>query len=75
MVAKSVEKKWTIGAIDVKAAFLQAPRRTQMTRVTVGEQPSLLKAMHEHGEALYGLLPGDWGQHRDEQLPPTMAAS
>jgi len=68
-----------IGAIDVKAAFLQAPRRTQMTRVTVGEPPSLLKAMNLVKpdekwiikQALYGLIesPGDWGQHRDEQLP------
>ena len=61
----------TIGAIDVKAAFLQAPRRTQMTRVTVGEPPSLLKSMNLVKpdekwiikQALYGLTEslGDWG--------------
>ena len=76
--AKAVERGWTMGAIDVKAAFLQAPRRTQLTRVTVGEPPSLLKAMGltAPGErwvirqALYGLIesPGDWGEHRDQSM-------
>jgi hypothetical protein len=40
------DSHYGIGAIDVKVAFLQAPRRTQMTRVTLGEPPSLLKAMN-----------------------------
>eukprot|EP00435_Cladocopium_sp_Y103_P046668 s2122_g13.t1 len=50
-----------------------------MTRVAVGEPPALLKAMdlvkpiekRIAEQAFYGLIenPGDWGQHRDEQLP------
>lgn len=33
--AKAVERGWTMGAIDVTAAFLQAPRRAQLTRARV----------------------------------------
>eukprot|EP00435_Cladocopium_sp_Y103_P047181 s489_g13.t1 len=75
--AQAVEKDWTLGAIDVKAAFLQAPRRTQLTRVTV-EPPALLRAMNLVGpqekwiikQALYGLIesPHDWGEHRDGKM-------
>ena len=66
---------WSVGSIDVTAAFLQAPRRGQ-GKVTVCEPPRLLQRMGlvQPGEmwrvgcAIYGLAesPSDWGAYRDE---------
>ena len=79
MLAVATQRKWECATVDVKAAFLQAPRRTRSTRLTIGEPPNVIKSMGliEPGTrwlidyALYGLVesPGDWGAHRDEQLP------
>ena len=74
----ATHRGWTAATIDVKGAFLQAPRRTATSRVTIGEPPPILVAMGltkpkerwviKH--ALYGLQesPGDWGYHRDKKL-------
>ena len=40
----ATQRKWEIAAVDVKAAFLQAPRRTS-TRLTIGEPPNVIKSM------------------------------
>lgn len=79
LLAITVQRGWGAGAINVKAAFLQAPRRTLEQRITVCDPPSVIKAMNlvSEGErwhvlhALYGLVesPGDWGEHRDKELP------
>ena len=65
---------WTVGTIDVKAAFLQAPRRWK-EKISITQPPSILKTMGlvEEGEvwqvnmALYGYVesPADWANHRD----------
>lgn len=74
----ATHRGWTAATIDVKGAFLQAPRRTATTRVTIGEPPPILVAMgltkpNERWvikHAPYGLQesPGDWGYHRDKKL-------
>lgn len=74
----ATHRGWTAATIDVKGAFLQAPRRTATSRVTIGEPPPILVTMgltkpNERWvikHALYGLQesPGDWGYHRDKKL-------
>ncbi len=71
----AMHRGWTAASIDIKAAFLQAPRRSASTKVTIGDPPSVLKAMNLVApsekwiihQAMYGLVesPGDWGAHRD----------
>lgn len=78
MANLAVHRGWTASTIDVKGAFLLAPRRSASKRITIGEPPSILKTMGlvAPGErwlirhALYGLQesPGDWGVHRDQTL-------
>ena len=65
---------WTVGTIDVKAEFLQAPRRWK-EKISITQPLSILKTMGlvEEGEvwqvnmALYGYVesPADWANHRD----------
>ena len=70
-------RSWSIGTVDVKGAFLQAPRR-QGSRLSATEPPALLRAMgltqpqelwlvHQ---ALYGFVesPADWAIYRDQQV-------
>ena len=71
----AMHRGWTAASIDIKAAFLPAPRRSASTKVTIGDPPSVLKAMNLVApsekwiihQAMYGLVesPGDWGAHRD----------
>ena len=71
-------RNYEVGSIDVRAAFLQAPRRTSSGRVTIVEPPNILLAMGliQPGEkwrvntALYGFTesPSDWGDFRDKGL-------
>ena len=78
MTSLAVHRHWTASTIDVKGAFLLAPRRSASKRITIGEPPAVLKAMGLVGQqerwiikhALYGLTesPGDWGAHRDQVL-------
>ena len=77
----SSEWGWKIGSVDVKGAFLNAPRRATSQKVTLVVPPRLLVdlklvAPDEYWEitgALYGLQesPRDWGCHRDEVLQGT----
>eukprot|EP00434_Breviolum_minutum_P009527 symbB.v1.2.008386.t2/scaffold525.1/size192214/11 len=74
----AMHRNWTAGSVDIKAAFLQAPRRNSSKRLTICDPPSVLKAMNLVApsekwiikQALYGLVesPADWGAHRDEVL-------
>ena len=65
---------WSIGTVDVKAAFLQAPRRDN-GKVAVVKPPNLVRQLGLVGAdewwrvncALYGFTesPADWAMHRD----------
>ena len=69
---------WSLGTVDVKGAFLQAPRR-ETGKISVVQPPALLVQMGlaEHGEmwrvhqalALYGYVEyaSDWGHFRDSE--------
>ena len=67
---------WSLGTVDVKGAFLQAPRR-DTGKVLVVQPPALLLQMGlaQPGEmwlvhqALYGYVesPSDWGHFRDNE--------
>eukprot|EP00435_Cladocopium_sp_Y103_P022093 s4393_g5.t1 len=70
-------KGWKVGSIDVKGAFLQAPRRQKKT-TTIVQPPRLLQQLRiisakerwKVNCALYGFVesPGDWSEFRDEGL-------
>ena len=78
VVALAVQRQLQLGSIDVKGAFLQAPRRSVEIRPTVCDPPTLVKQMGlvEAGQkwlvhkALYGFTesPSDWSFFRDECL-------
>ena len=70
---------WSISTVDVKTAFLQAPRRATPGHITVVQPPQILKeaeAMESREEqwpvtgALYGLIesPKDWGDFRNSKM-------
>ena len=77
VVHASALRRWRIGTIDVKCAFLQAPRR-RGTKISITEPPNLLKQMNlvagdevwQVHQALYGYVesPADWADHRDKKL-------
>ena len=74
----AVQRNLQVGSIDVKGAFLQAPRRSVQRRPTICDPPHLLKQMKLVGpsekwlvhKALYGFAesPSDWSFFRDETL-------
>lgn len=76
LVHKAALEGWSLGTIDVAAAFLQAPRRGD--RVALVEPPSILRLLgiSKPGEywlvkcALYGYMqsPADWAHFRDSTL-------
>ena len=75
-VHKAAAEGWSMATVDVKGAFLQAPRRTK-EKVSLVQPPGLLIQMGlaEPGEvwqvhqALYGYVesPADWGHFRDNE--------
>ena len=75
----AAEREWCLKPIDLKAAFLQAPKRSVKTRTTLVQPPRLVVelGLARAGEwwsvqgALYGLVesPKDWSVHRDQELP------
>ena len=79
LVKLAAEREWCLKFIDVKAAFLQAPKRSVKTRTTLVQLPRLLVklGLAQAGEwwsvqgALYGFVesPKDWSVHRDQELP------
>lgn len=74
----AVQRRLCLGSIDVKGAFLQAPRRSVALRPTVCDPPNLLKQMQLVGpqekwlvhKALYGFQesPSDWSHFRDTTM-------
>ena len=76
LVHKAALESWSLGTIDVAAAFLQAPRRGD--KVTLVEPPAVLKllGLSKPGDcwrvrcALYGFMqsPADWAHFRDNSL-------
>ena len=74
----AVQRELQVGSIDVKGAFLQAPRRSVQIRPTICDPPQLLKQMKlvEQSEkwlvhkALYGFAesPSDWSCYRDATM-------
>ena len=78
ILALAAQRQLQIGSLDVKGAFLQAPRRSVAIRPTVCDPPNLLKQMNLVGKtekwlvhkALYGFVesPSDWSFHRDQTL-------
>ena len=75
LMRKSAHMGWSISTIDIKKAFLNAPRVEKEGHVTIIEPPAVLVAMgvvpsseswRVRG-AIYGLIqsPHDWGLHRD----------
>ena len=69
---------WRLATVDVKTAFLQAPRRQTITTTYVNPPAILREAgiLRHPGErwkvtgALYGLLesPKDWADYRDKEM-------
>ena len=78
ILALAAQRQLRVGSLDVKGAFLQAPRRSVAIRPTVCDPPNLLKQMNLVGrsekwlvhKALYGFVesPSDWSYHRDKTL-------
>ena len=78
ILALAVQRQLQVGSIDVKGAFLQAPRRSVALRPTVCDPPAILKQMQLVGKsekwlvhkALYGFVesPSDWSFHRDTTM-------
>ena len=78
LLALAVQRQLQVGTIDVKGAFLNAPRRSVALRPTVCDPPNLLKQMKlvKQDEkwlvhkALYGFVesPSDWSFHRDQTM-------
>ena len=78
ILALAAQRQLRVGSLDVKGAFLQAPRRSVAIRPTICDPPNLLKQMNLVGrsekwlvhKALYGFVesPSDWSYHRDKTL-------
>ena len=78
VIDASVHRGLLLGSIDVKRAFLQAPRRSVAQRPTVCEPPNILRQMQLVApqekwlvhKALYGFVesPSDWAQFRDDSM-------
>ena len=75
LLRKSAQLQWQIATIDVKKAFLNAPRTEKHGCITIIDPPSVLVSMGVVPSseawlvtgAIYGLTqsPHDWGMHRD----------
>ena len=76
VLRKEGEKKWSCAGIDVKTAFLLAPRRGEGMLIVkppkILIQANIVKETEwwQVSRAPYGLQssPNDWGQYRDGQL-------
>ena len=64
LVRLAAERDWSLTSIDVKSAFLQAPKRSIKALV---QPPSLLVELGL-AQALVE-SPKDWSVHRDQELP------
>ena len=78
IVNLAAQRSLSIASLDVKGAFLQAPRRSAKLRPTVCDPPSLIKQMGLSGatdkwlvhKALYGFTesPSDWSAFRNDTM-------
>lgn len=80
MVSEACHRSWDLTTVDVKTAFLQAPRRQTPGRITIVSPPSIARECQvlEFGSdeywvvcgALYGLVesPADWSCYRDDTV-------
>ena len=78
IVNLAAQRSLSIASLDVKGAFLQAPRRSAKLRPTVCDPPSLIKQMGLSGatdkwlvhKALYGFTesPSDWSALRNDTM-------
>ena len=77
MIRLAAHRGWSCSSLDIKGAFLLAPRRKR--NLTVLTPPKILKdkgvipegLLWQVDKAVYGLVesPADWGSYRDEELP------
>ncbi|CAK9056938.1 unnamed protein product [Durusdinium trenchii] len=75
----AAENSWSVGTVDVKTAFLLAPRPDEQERLLVARPPKVLieagicdaAELWEISHAVYGLndAPANWSQYRDRELP------
>ena len=75
----AAENSWSVGTVDVKTAFLLAPRPDEQERLLVARPPKVLieagicdaSELWEISHAVYGLndAPANWSQYRDRELP------
>ena len=78
LLRKVTQRRWAAATIDVKKAFLNAPRAEKAGHVTLIDPPAVLVSMGVIPKseswlctgAIYGLTqsPHDWGMHRDEMF-------
>ena len=79
LVSTSAHHGWSISTVDVRIAFLQAPRRPTPGKSTVVQPPQILKEANVLGStterwevtgALYGLVesPRDWNDFRNSKM-------
>ena len=78
LLRKTAHNQWSAATIDVKKAFLNAPRAEKKGHVTLIDPPAVLVTMGVIPKdeswlctgAIYGLTqsPHDWGMHRDEMF-------
>ena len=78
LLRKVTQRRWAAATIDVKKAFLNAPRAEKAGHVTLIDPPAVLVSMGVIPKseswlctgAIYGLTqsPPDWGMHRDEMF-------
>ena len=75
----AAENSWSVGTVDIKTAFLLAPRPDEQERLLVARPPKVLveagicdaAELWEISHAVYGLndAPANWSQYRDRELP------
>ena len=74
LASKSSQCGWGCATVDVKTAFLQAPRGEEKGKLTLVTPPAITKEAQVCGQewwlvkgALYGLVesPRDWAAYRD----------
>ncbi|CAK9043067.1 unnamed protein product [Durusdinium trenchii] len=75
----AAENSWSVGTVDIKTAFLLAPRPDEQERLLVARPPKVLieagicdaSELWEISHAVYGLndAPTNWSQYRDRELP------
>lgn len=81
LMMMAAQRTYAVGSVDVKRAFLQAPRRAARTRTTLVRPPALLfqlgllepNTWWRVDGALYGLpeSPADWTTHRNIEMRTT----